>query len=187
MIHLHCLLMSRKITQKIQPHLVVCVTRQQDEWIVSLMLPRLTFFDSMCKESLEVGFLALLTNNWESTQAKRHLCQEQRKLPTKRNLNQATIQLQLSFLIATRSVGVARSWEELQWRWKRLDTDRTTNALRWLAVFTVWRDARRLWPQSVKYCERLVKKKKIQGETRETVVAYHSISNLLQKSPFIIH
>lgn len=115
MIHLHCLLLSRKITQKIQPHLVVCVMRQQDEWIVSLMLPRLTFFDSMCKESLEVGFLALLTNNWESTQAKRHLCQEQRKLPTTRNLNQATIQLQLSFLIATRSVGVARSWEELQW------------------------------------------------------------------------
>lgn len=93
-----------------QPYPAVCATRQRDKWIVSLMFPRLTFFDSMCKESLEVGFfLALLTKNWDSTQAKHRLCQGQRKLPTTLNLNQATIQLQLSFLIATRSVGVAGS------------------------------------------------------------------------------
>lgn len=60
------------------------------------------------------------------------------------NLNQATIQLQLSFLIATRSVILADSGGELQWRWKRLDMDRTTNALQGLVVFKVRKDTRRL-------------------------------------------
>lgn len=60
------------------------------------------------------------------------------------NLNIATIQLQLSFLIATRSVILADSGKELQWRWKRLDMDRTTNALQGLVVFKVRKDTRRL-------------------------------------------
>lgn len=52
------------------------------------------------------------------------------KIPLGLNSNQATIQLQLSFLIATRSINVADSWAKLQCRWERQDKDRTTNALR---------------------------------------------------------
>lgn len=131
----------------------------------------------MCKVSLEVGSVCSLPYqlSFRIQQRKSIIWIKPHKiLPSDLKLNQETIQLQLSFLIATRSVSLADSWQKLQWRWRTLDMDRTTNALQGVGCVRVpGRDGRvgdawRLWPQSDKILwDTCVKKKESRNRDKK--------------------
>lgn len=100
------------------PSIFTTCSPQLEKWLYMTTEWMDHFFDvatfhSMCKESLEVGFLTLQVKvrnqPWENALL---VLGTNKKLAIGVRLNQTTIQLQLSFLISARSVNVGggRNW-----------------------------------------------------------------------------